>query len=60
MLLPTTAVTIQKLKLTFSSLGLPEILVTDNVPLLASSEFTDFVKANGIQHVKTSSLPSSL
>ena len=49
----TTAITIEKLKLTFSSLGLPEMLVTDNGPSFASSEFTDFVKANGIQQVKT-------
>ena len=49
----TTAVTIEKLQFTFSSLGLPEILVTDNGPSFSSSEFTDFVKANGIQHVKT-------
>ena len=49
----TTAVTIQKLKLTFSSLGLQEMLITDNGPSFASSEFTDFVKANRIQHVKT-------
>ena len=49
----TTAVTIEKLQFTFSSLGLPEILVTDNGPSFSSSEFTDFVKANGIQHIKT-------
>ena len=49
----TTAVTIEKLQLTFSSLGLPEILVTDNGSSFTSSEFTDFVKANGIQHIKT-------
>ena len=50
----TTAVTIEKLQLTFTSLGLPEMLGTDNGPAFASSEFTDFVKANGIQqHVKT-------
>ena len=29
------------------------MLVTDNDPAFASSEFTDFVKAKGIQHVKT-------
>ena len=50
---PTGVVTIEKLQFTFSSLGLPEILVTDNGPSFSSSEFTDFVKANGIQHVKT-------
>ena len=49
----TTAITIEKLQFTFSSLGLPEILVTDNGPSFSSSEFTDFVKANGIQHIKT-------
>ena len=49
----TTAVTIEKLQLTFSSLGLSEMLVTDNSPAFASNEFSDFVKANGIQHVKT-------
>ena len=49
----TTAVTIEKLQLTFSSLGLPEILVTDNGSSFTSSEFIDFVKVNGIQHVRT-------
>ena len=29
------------------------MLVTDNGPLFGSSEFTNFVKANGIKHVKT-------
>ena len=50
--LSTTAVTIDKLQFTFSSLGFPEILVADNSPSFSSSEFTDFVKANGIQHIK--------
>ena len=49
----TMVVTMESLQLTFSSLGLPEILVTDNGSLLTSSEFTDFVKVNGIQHVRT-------
>ena len=34
-------------------MGLPEILVIDNGPSFLSSEFTDFVKATGIQHIKT-------
>ena len=46
----TTAMTIEKLQLTFLSLGL---LITDNGPAFTSSEFSDFVKANGIQHVRT-------
>ena len=49
----TTAVTIEKLQLTFSGLGLPEVLVTDNGSSFSSSEFTNYVKANGIQYVKT-------
>ena len=48
-----TAATIGKLQLTFSSLGLPEILVTDNGSSYTSSELTDFVEANGIQHINT-------
>ena len=45
----TSAITINKMKLTFSSLSLPEILVTDNGPVFASQEFTAFTKANGIR-----------
>ena len=47
----TSAITITKMKATFSSLGLPEILVTDNGPAFASQEFAAFVKANGIRHI---------
>ena len=47
----TSAVTINKMKLSFSTLGLPEILVTDNGPAFASQEFAAFVKANGIKHI---------
>ena len=46
----TSAITINKMKLTFSSLGFPEILVTDNGPAFASQEFTAFTKANGERH----------
>ena len=46
-----SAVMINKLKLIFSSLGLPEILVTDNGPAFSSQEFAIFIKANGIRHV---------
>ena len=37
----TTAVTIEKLTLTFVSLGLPKMLITDNGPSFANSEFTE-------------------
>ena len=46
-----SAVMINKLKLIFSSLGLPEILVMDNGPAFSSQEFAVFIKANGIRHV---------
>ena len=46
----TSGATSNKMKLTFSSLGLPEIL-TSNGPTLASQEFTAFTKANGIRHI---------
>ena len=47
----TSAVTINKMKLTFSTLGLPEVLVTDNGPAFTSQEFANFIKANGIRHL---------
>ena len=46
----TFAVMINKLKLTFLSLDLPEILVTDNKPAFLSQELATFVKANAIRH----------
>ena len=52
----TTVVIIEKLQLTFTSPGLPEMLVTENGPSFANTEFTYFVKING----KDSSLPSTL
>ena len=47
----TSTITINKMKMTFSSLGLPQILVTDNGPAFSSQEFATFVKANGMKHV---------
>ena len=32
----------------FATLGLPEMLVTDNGLVFTSSEFADFIKRNGI------------
>ena len=37
--------------MTFSSLGLPQILVMYNRPTFSSQEFATFVKANGMKHV---------
>ena len=49
----TTAIIIDKLQLSFSTFGLPHVLVSDNGPAFSSSEFQDFMKQNGINHVKT-------
>ena len=49
----TTATIIDKLQLSFSSLGLPQVLVSDNGPAFCSTDFQDFIKQNGNNHVKT-------
>ena len=49
----TSSVTIDKLRHTFATFDLPEILVTDNGTNFTSVEFEEFLKSNGIQHVKT-------
>lgn len=46
--------TIEKMR-TFATLGIPEMLVTDNGTAFTSSEFVQFAKQNGIRHVTTSS-----
>ena len=50
----TAAVTIQKLQQTFATLGLPETVVSDNGSAFTSHEFQEFMKQNGIAHVKNS------
>jgi transposase InsO family protein len=49
----TTQATVQALRKVFIIEGLPRTLVTDNGPQFTSSEFTDFCKANGIEHLTT-------
>ena len=49
----TSAVTIDKLRNTFATFGLPEILVTENGTNFTSTEFEEFLKSNGIRHVRT-------
>ena len=55
---PTTSsssqVTIEKLRMCFASLGLPEQLVSDNGPSFVSVDFQQFMKNNGIRHIRTS------
>ena len=50
----TAAITIEKLQRTFATFGLPEIVVSDNGPSFTSHEFADFMRVNGISHVRTS------
>ena len=49
----TAAVTTQKLQQTFVTLGLPEALVSDNDTAFKSLEFQEFMKRNGIGHLRT-------
>lgn len=50
----TAAVTIEKLQRTFATLGLPEMVVSDNGSAFTSHEFAEFMRVNGISHVRTS------
>ncbi|VEN53985.1 unnamed protein product [Callosobruchus maculatus] len=45
--------TIEKLKSTFSVMGLPDMIVSDNGPPFNSAEFTKFCHVNGIEVIKT-------
>ena len=49
----TSTLTIQCLRRTFATFGLPEVIVTDNGPSLVSEEFEAWLKRNGVRH-KTS------
>ena len=44
--------TIEKLRMLFSSFGLPHKIVSDNGSVFTSQEFQDFMQSNGIIHVK--------
>lgn len=47
----TSQATIEKLRLVFSTYGLPEVIVSDNSTAFTSEEFTEFVRCNGIKHL---------
>ena len=47
----TSEATICNLKASFSTHGLPDVLVTDNGPSFKSESFRQFVSMNGIQHL---------
>ena len=48
----TSVITIEKLRYIFSTHGLPDMIVSDNGSVFTNKEFADFVKQNGITHVK--------
>ena len=41
------------LRTTFATLCLPEVIVSDNVANFTSEEFSEFLKRNGVRHVRT-------
>ena len=49
----TLSATIELLRRSSASLGLPEVLVSDNGTAFKSSEFSEFLKKNGIWHLLT-------
>ena len=49
----TSMSTIEKMRFTFATHGLPEMLVTDNGTIFKSTEFEAFLQKNGICHIKS-------
>ena len=49
----TSSSTIESLRKSFATFGLPEVLVLDNAQAFVSAEFTEFLKKNGIKHIRT-------
>ena len=49
----TSVVTIELLRKSFSTYGLPEVVVSDSAANFTSDEFEAFLKANGVKHVST-------
>ena len=49
----TSAATIRELRKIFARFGLPEQLVSDNGPQFVSAEFSQFLKNNGVKHIKS-------
>ena len=47
----TTSNTIEKLRILFSQLGLPKVIVSNNGPKFVSDEVCLFVAHNGIKHI---------
>ena len=50
---PTTTTTIELMRKSFATLGLPDVIVSDNAANFTSMEFSTFMKRSGIKHVRT-------
>jgi transposase InsO family protein len=48
----TSTVTIELFRKSFSTYGLPEVVVSDNATNFTSDEFEVFLKSNGVRHVR--------
>jgi hypothetical protein len=48
----TSTGTIEKLRQSFASFGLPETIVSDNASVFTSQEFQKFTSRNGIDHIR--------
>ena len=49
----SSAATIEKLRMTFATHGLPQTVVSDNGTAFTSSEFQEFMRGNGIEHLRS-------
>ena len=49
----TSTVTIELLRKSFSTYGLPDVVVSDNATNFTSEEFEAFLESNGVKHVRT-------
>ena len=45
--------TIELMRRTFSSVGLPDTVVSDNASTFTSEEFAEFLRLNGVRHVRS-------
>ena len=48
----TAQKTVDVLRHVFATFGLPQQLVSDNGPQFVASEFSEFLKANGVKHIR--------
>ena len=49
----TSTATIELMRKSFASLGIPETVVSDNATTFTSEEFAGFLKRNGIRHIRS-------